>query len=134
MVALVRAKDVSKEELDKFLEDCEDQDLITQMLKELEDFPALLSALTHERDLYMTEKLRKVKARKIVAVVGRGHIKGILKEWENPHIDLDELSQVALPKKSHSNLWAAGFGVVVVGLIGTLLQRKYAIHFPRFWK
>ena len=60
-------------------------------------FPDIKKRLIDERDIYLAQKIRQAKGEKIVAVVGAGHVPGIIE-----HIDkdepLDELLEV--PRKS----------------------------------
>ncbi|PIQ26283.1 TraB family protein [bacterium (Candidatus Blackallbacteria) CG17_big_fil_post_rev_8_21_14_2_50_48_46] len=56
--------------------------------------PGVKKHLIDERDLYMVEKIRQAPGQKLVAVVGAGHVPGMIRNWENPAIDLDELDQI----------------------------------------
>jgi pheromone shutdown-related protein TraB len=52
--------------------------------------PKLKTILIDERDLYLTAKVRQAPGRKIVAVVGAGHLPGICANWES-EVDLAAL-------------------------------------------
>ncbi len=62
-----------------------------------EALPEVRSTLIDERDQYLAEKIRNAPGNTIVAVVGAGHVPGILKWIEKP-IDLAALE--TLPKPS----------------------------------
>lgn len=58
------------------------EDVAEKLTKELGEFlPGLRRALVDERDEYMSERILEVPAEKIVAVVGAGHVPGILRRW-----------------------------------------------------
>lgn len=60
-----------------------DEDMISQWIDELvSEFPELLPSLVHERDMYLAWSLKRSKAvngtERVVGVVGRGHMRGIM--------------------------------------------------------
>lgn len=77
----------SPEELNKMLKDMDDVDMLTLVIQEMSKaFPSLMDTLLHERDMYMSSTLLK-SAREyssVVAVVGKGHVSGIKKNWQQP--------------------------------------------------
>jgi pheromone shutdown-related protein TraB len=83
----------------------EDQDLLSSLMEELKTFsPGAGAVLIDERDAYLAGKiaaLEKSSEKRILAVVGAGHLKGIeahLNESTQPHeADLKELE--VLPKR-----------------------------------
>jgi pheromone shutdown-related protein TraB len=83
----------------------EDQDLLSSLMEELKTFsPGAGAVLIDERDAYLAGKitaLEKSSNKRILAVVGAGHLKGIeahLNESTQPHeADLKELE--VLPKR-----------------------------------
>ncbi|XP_062181464.1 uncharacterized protein LOC133885738 [Phragmites australis] len=77
----------SPEELNKMLKDMDDVDMLTLVIQEMSKaFPSLMETLLHERDMYMSSKLLKVAREhsSVVAVVGKGHVSGIKKHWQQP--------------------------------------------------
>jgi len=53
-------------------------DVLSELLRQLaQDLPALKRVLIDERDVYLAEKIRSAEGRRIVAVVGAGHVEGI---------------------------------------------------------
>ena len=73
-----------------------DQDVLSELMRELgEALPGAKTALIDERDAYLAEKIREASGRKLVAVVGAGHVAGIrrLLEAQCP-VDLTELSRI----------------------------------------
>lgn len=86
--------DITKEDIEKMKQ----QDVLQTLLKDVEkSHPVLTNILIDERDRYLAQKIKNTSGKKIVAVVGAGHVPGIKKYWEMD-IDLDSLEQ--LPPKS----------------------------------
>jgi pheromone shutdown-related protein TraB len=74
--------------------------------------PALKTILIDERDQYLAEKIRQAPGRKIVAVVGAGHVPGIINHW-GAAVDLPALEQLPPPGR-----WAA---VLKWGIPGSIV-------------
>ncbi|MGD8835751.1 MAG: TraB/GumN family protein [Desulfobacteraceae bacterium] len=92
------------------------QDMLEAILAELgQSMPTLRHALIDERDQYLAAKIRTAPGQKIVAVVGAGHVPGILRNWDEP-IDLPSLEQ--LPPKSPALGFIKWFiPAVIIGLL-----------------
>jgi pheromone shutdown-related protein TraB len=89
-----------------------DQDLISTMMEEFGKIaPSVTRVLIHERDEYIAEKINRVrkKGKKVVAVVGAGHLQGIKKHLTDSDFsaDISELEEV--PKKRFSVLKLIGY-------------------------
>jgi pheromone shutdown-related protein TraB len=63
------------------------------------EFPSVKSTLIDERDVYLSQKIKAAEGQKIVAVLGAGHVPGILNEIHKD-TELEPLEQ--LPRRS---LW-----------------------------
>ncbi|ESQ51892.1 hypothetical protein EUTSA_v10017883mg [Eutrema salsugineum] len=90
---------LSPEKLEKMLKDMNDVDTLTLVIQEIsKEFPSLMETLVHERDKYMASMLLRVASEhsSVVAVVGRGHLQGIKKNWNQP-INMNDLLE--LPTK-----------------------------------
>jgi pheromone shutdown-related protein TraB len=73
-----------------------DQDVLSELMRELgEALPGAKTALIDERDAYLAQKIHDAGGRKVVAVVGAGHVAGIrrLLEEHRP-VDLAALSTI----------------------------------------
>lgn len=80
------------------IETLKDRDVFSGALAEMDkSFPGLKARLIDERDVYLAQKLRAVPASRVVAVVGAGHVPGILRAIRTD-TDLSPLD--ALPPKS----------------------------------
>lgn len=107
-----------EEELTKEqIEDMKAKGALELLLDEMgQHLPDLKHRLIDERDLYMIQKIRQAPGDSIVAVVGAGHVPGMLKHWDKSDIDLDDLD--TLPPKSKITLliqW--GLPLAIIGLM-----------------
>jgi pheromone shutdown-related protein TraB len=74
LVSVFERPEISEEDLRKLRE----QDALSELMRELgEAMPALKTVLIDERDTFLTEKMRQAPGRRVVAVVGAGHVAGI---------------------------------------------------------
>jgi len=82
------------------IEKMKEQDALESILKEVGELaPDLRRIIIDERDQFLAHEIRNADGKKIVAVVGAGHVPGIKKQMESDiDIDIDALS--AMPKKS----------------------------------
>ena len=98
------------------IEKMKDQDVLETLLSEIgKTLPELRRILIDERDKYLTEKIRSAPGKKIVAVVGAGHVPGIKRDW-NEAIDLNALDELP-PKGKLFSFLKWGIPALVVGLI-----------------
>ena len=98
------------------LEELKEQDVLTELMDDLgRHLPALKEVLIDERDAYLSERLRRSDGRRVVAVVGAGHLEGIHRGLvEGEEVDLEALTEVP----PSSPLWkAAGWGIPAVIVI-----------------
>lgn len=125
--SLLTREDVSEDEIEKLKQG----DLLGSMFNEFaRESPPLFDALIGERDRYMTARLREQAlgsaARRVLVVIGAGHLAGIERELvsqnEIPRPLIDKLSK--LPPASRWPKWFA-FGVflVIAGAIGFAFTR-----------
>uniref|UniRef100_A0A0E0PPJ8 TraB domain-containing protein n=2 Tax=Oryza TaxID=4527 RepID=A0A0E0PPJ8_ORYRU len=126
----------SPEELNKMLKDMEDVDMLTLVIQEMSKaFPTLMETLLHERDMYMSSKLLKVAKEhsSVVAVVGKGHVSGIKKNWEQP-IEIESLLVLPVTKQGASkmkilaSIGALGGVVIATGIYIWKGRYFYILH------
>ncbi|TVU20052.1 hypothetical protein EJB05_36239, partial [Eragrostis curvula] len=109
----------SPEELNKMLKDMDDVDMLTLVIQEMgKAFPSLMETLLHERDMYMSSKLLMVAREhsSVVAVVGKGHVAGIKKNWQQP-IELEGLLESPDANKGASKVKILASVGVLSGVI-----------------
>ena len=122
---------VKEEDIEKM----KDKDVLETLLSEIgETLPELRRILIDERDQYLTEKIRAAPGKRIVAVVGAGHVPGIKRNWHE-RIDLNALDELP-PKGKIFSFLKWGIPALVVGLI--ILGFFYAgssagTHMIKWW-
>ena len=107
--------DISEADIEKMKE----QDILQSLLADVEkSAPVLKNILIDERDRYLAQKIKTAPGRKIVAVVGAGHVPGIKKCW-GEDIDLIKLEELP-PKKRISNFckWFLPLFILALLFIG----------------
>ncbi len=103
---------IKEEDIEKMKE----KDVLETLLSEIgKTLPELRRILIDERDKYLTEKIRSAPGKRIVAVVGAGHVPGIKRGW-NEAIDLNALDELP-PKGKVFSFLKWGIPALVVGLI-----------------
>ena len=112
LASLFIREEISKEEIEKLKE----SDALSEAMKMLaEQSPEMKRILIDERDQYMAEKIRQSMGKLIVAVVGAGHVKGLIAELENKH-NLAELESV--PPTGKAVAWLKwGIPALIIALI-----------------
>lgn len=94
VASLFNRETVTAEEIEKL----KGNDELTVMLEEFSGaLPGVKTALIDERDQYLAEKIRRAPGRRVVAVVGAGHVPGIKRVFSED-IDLDALEELPPPK------------------------------------
>ncbi len=118
LAGLFEDQEISEEDLRKLRQ----QDVLTELMDELATaMPSLKRVLIDERDTFLTEKIRRSQGQRIVAVVGAGHMNGIVKALENDEgdqpVDLEDISVIP----PVSPVWkVVGWGIPAV-IIGSLV-------------
>ncbi len=113
--SMLESPDVSEEDLARL----RNQDVVTEVMNELgRMMPDLKRVLIDERDAYLAHKILEAKGRRIVAVVGAGHVEGMKGRLERgERADLAEIESIPVD----SIVWKlAGWSVPasIVGAIG----------------
>lgn len=92
------------------------QDQLEALMGEMgKSFPEIKKRLIDERDVYLAQKLRAAPGTRIVAVVGAGHVPGMLKsiQADAPLAELESLP----PPSRWSKIWPWLIPAAVVALI-----------------
>ena len=111
MVSMVLDEEMSEEELEKMKE----QDMLTAALDELaSSFPVFKSIIIDERDQCLAQKIKEAPGKKVVAILGAGHIPGIKQELEKEN-DLEQLTKVPPNSKSTKIIaWAIPLAIIAI--------------------
>ncbi len=102
-------------------------DVLTELLEEIgEAMPELKTVLIDERDTFLSEKIKSAKGKKIVAVVGAGHVEGIKRAlYEDRSEMMDEISSAGEPSPVWKVLgWA--IPAIIIGSLGYIAWNKGA--------
>jgi pheromone shutdown-related protein TraB len=98
------------------VEKMKNMDVLETLLSEIgEALPGLRRILIDERDQYLAYKTRTAPGRKIVSVVGAGHVPGMKRYWEK-QIDMDVLDEMT-PKPKLTAFLKWGIPAGILGLI-----------------
>jgi pheromone shutdown-related protein TraB len=109
---------ISEEEIEKL----KHKSAIQDMMEELAEFlPSVKEVLIDERDRYLATKIYQAEGSKVLAVIGAGHVQGIVNWLYALHrgeadADLEPISSVP-PKKTFSRILPWIIPAVIVGLI-----------------
>jgi len=100
------------------LAELKETDVLSELMAELgQALPELKQVLIDERDTYLAEKIKEAKGEKIVAVVGAGHIEGIIKALQEDRTDqMEEINTI--PPVSPA--WKAAGWLIPLVIIGSL--------------
>ncbi|OGP58348.1 MAG: conjugal transfer protein TraB [Deltaproteobacteria bacterium RBG_13_49_15] len=100
---------------EKDIEQMKQEDMIQSFLLDVgKKLPALRQILIDERDRYLAYSIRNAPGKKIVAVIGAGHLPGIRSCW-NEEIDVAALESIPQKRMSHG-LWKWILPVLVLTL------------------
>ncbi|MCD6306987.1 MAG: TraB/GumN family protein [Deltaproteobacteria bacterium] len=131
LVSFGDVEDIEKEDIEKMKQ----KDVLEALLAELGDIlPELRRVLIDERDLYLAAKIRTAPGKRIVAVVGAGHVPGIQAHWHKP-VDVAAL-EVLPPKGKVMGFLKWAIPVFVVGLIGAgffMSGAEAGSHMIKWW-
>ena len=104
----------SEELTEERLEEMKDQDTISEMMKTFaEELPEIKEPLIDERDQYLIAKVVRASGEKVVAVVGAGHIEGMIAHFESANeVDCEAISVIPKPK-----LWVKSLKWIIPAVI-----------------
>lgn len=115
MASAFETPEMSEEELQRIKQ----KDVLSELMTELgETMPTLKRVLIDERDTYLAQKIKEAEGTRVVAVVGAGHVEGMLAALGvEGDADLEEINVV--PTVSPVWRWIGwAIPVIVVGSIG----------------
>ena len=123
LVSMSQAEDITEEEIERMKQ----QDVLEALLSEVgRALPMLKAILIDERDRYMAAKIRQAPGKKVVAVVGAGHLPGIRRHWDEA-VDLPALEALPPPGKIGTLLkWGIPGSIVALFIAGFFYGGKEA--------
>jgi pheromone shutdown-related protein TraB len=112
IISLGQVDDITQEEIEKLKE----RDVLETLLSEIgQSMPEIRNILIDERDQYLTEKIRTAPGKRIVAIVGAGHVPGIQNTWDSS-VDLAGLEQMP-PKGRLLGFLKWAIPAAIIGMI-----------------
>jgi pheromone shutdown-related protein TraB len=131
IISAGQLEDISEEDVEKMKQ----KDALEMLLLEMgESLPEIKRILIEERDQYLAYQIRNAPGKRIVAVVGAGHVPGIQAYWESP-VDIGILEQMP-PKGRILEFLKWGIPCLIVALIilGFFLAGTAAgTHMIKWW-
>ena len=116
------------EEIDeKKLEELKQQDVLTELMAEMgESLPDMKRVLIDERDIYLSEKIKATPGNNLVAVVGAGHVNGIIKSFNQDNFY--QLAEIDIIPPVSKGWKTAGWLIplVIIAAIGIIAYQKGA--------
>jgi pheromone shutdown-related protein TraB len=98
------------------IEEMKHRDTLELLLQEMGDsMPEVKNTLIDERDRYLTERIRTAPGDSIVAVVGAGHVPGMLSYWDK-EIAIEELDEIP-PKSAFARVWPWVIPAIVMVMV-----------------
>jgi pheromone shutdown-related protein TraB len=115
LLSLGQVDDIKEEDIERMKQ----EDILESLLAEVgKSLPVLKSILIDERDMYLSQKIRQSPGKKILAVVGAGHVAGIKRNWDS-EIDLRELEIIPPKKKITAALkWIIPAAIIALFIYG----------------
>jgi pheromone shutdown-related protein TraB len=115
ILSLGEIEDIKEEDIEKMKQ----EDVLESLLAEVgKSLPVLKDILIDERDQYLADKIKNAPGKKIVAVVGAGHVPGIKKYW-NKDINIQALEQLPPKKKTTAILkWLIPGAIMAMFIAG----------------
>ncbi|MCB0290952.1 MAG: TraB/GumN family protein [Calditrichaeota bacterium] len=114
LAGMLEEQEISEEKLSEIRQ----KDVLSEMIHQLgEAMPVLKRVLIDERDTYLAQKIRASAGEKVVAVVGAGHLSGIIEALQqNRRDDLKPL-EVIPPVSSWIKWIGWGIPAIILGSI-----------------
>ncbi len=111
--------DITEQDIEKLKQ----EDMLSSVLSEIgKSQPVLKTILIDERDQFLSQKIKTAPGKKIVAVIGAGHVPGILK-YLKKNIDIESLSQIPEKKKTTVIIkWCIPAAIIALFISGFYLK------------
>ena len=115
---------------EKLVEELKNDDMISKLLDELSrEAPSIKEVLVDERNKYIANRILSLDKKRIVAVVGAGHLKGIeeeLRKGKDSEDVLKEIMMLELIPEKKKKLKVVGYAIPLIFL--ALMGWGFASH------
>ncbi len=96
------------------IEQLKDKDVLNKLMQELaKEMPSVKEVLVDERDAYIANNITRTPGKKVLAIVGAGHLEGI-KKLIGKQIDVSAISRV---EKGRDYLKIIGYAIPIIFFI-----------------
>jgi pheromone shutdown-related protein TraB len=110
LLAIFAAEEIDEKDIEKLKE----KDVLTTAVEEMAKYaPTIKEVLIDERDAYMARKLADISTGKVLAVIGAGHLHGLVGQLDHPVEDLARLEEVP-PKRAGLIKWIIPLSIIAV--------------------
>jgi pheromone shutdown-related protein TraB len=110
LLAIFEAEEIDEKDIEKLKE----KDVLTTAVEEMAKYaPTIKEVLIDERDAYMARKLADISTDKVLAVIGAGHMHGLVDQLDHPMEDLARLEEVP-PKRAGLIKWIIPLSILAV--------------------
>ncbi len=110
LLAIFEAEEINEKDIEKLKE----KDVLTTAVEEMAKYaPTIKEVLIDERDAYMARKLADISTGKVLAVIGAGHMHGLVGQLDHPVEDLARLEEVP-PKRAGLIKWIIPLSILAV--------------------
>ena len=110
LLAIFEAEEIDEKDIEKLKE----KDVLTTAVEEMAKYaPTIKEVLIDERDAYMARKLSDISTGKVLAVIGAGHMHGLMGQLDHPVEDLARLEEVP-PKRASLIKWIIPLSILAV--------------------
>ena len=122
LLATLLSSAFSKEDMTaQDIENIKEKNEMDSMMNELSEYmPVVKEVLIDERNVYLADKIWSSPGNKVVAVLGAGHLDGVVENLEKlaagQKVELEQISQVP-PKTKGAKLAGWIIPVIIIGLI-----------------
>lgn len=114
LFSVLAVDDLKEDEIEKLKE----KDMLTAAVEEIgKSAPTIKQVLIDERDAYMARKIVDIDSDKVLAVVGAGHVNGLMAQLKNPIGDVKPLEEVPVKKKGVLK-WIIPLAILVLVIAG----------------
>lgn len=123
LVSLFDKEEITEEKLAELKQ----KDVLSELMDEMgETLPDLKRVLIDERDVFLIEKIKTSPGKRIVAVVGAGHVAGMKKQFNSDNQDqISEISKIP-PVSKGFKLAGWAIPLLIIGSIVVIGMQKGA--------
>lgn len=131
LASIGEAGDIKEEDIEQMKKN----DILENLLSEIgEKLPEIRKVLIDERDQYLVHKIRTAPGKKLVAVVGAGHVPGIKNYWRQP-VDVADLEKIP-PRSMLSGMlkWVIPSAIIAFVIAGFFLSGpRVSLDMVKWW-